>query len=227
MNKLQELTERLTHSTEVVDVATVSINLVLAALLAMALGKVYVRFGTSLSNRRMFAGNFVLLACTTTLIITIVKSSLALSLGLVGALSIVRFRSAIKEPEELAYLFLTIAIGLGLGANQTEMTITSVGLITGFISLKGLRQKTQQHQNLFLNVVSRTPDSLKLSDVTRVLSANCSSVDLRRFDERTDGVEASFLIELDDIAGLEKSTEALRELSESVQVTFNDHRGII
>ena len=52
---------------------------------------------------------------TTMLIITVVKSSLALSLGLVGALSIVRFRAAIKEPEELAYLFLTIAIGLALG----------------------------------------------------------------------------------------------------------------
>jgi len=56
----------------------------------------------------------------------IVKSSLALSLGLVGALSIVRFRAAIKEPEELIYLFLIIAIGLGCGANQ--LIITSVGI---------------------------------------------------------------------------------------------------
>ena len=46
-----------------------------------------------------------MLGITTTIVITIVKSSLALSLGLVGALSIVRFRAAIKEPEELVYLF--------------------------------------------------------------------------------------------------------------------------
>ena len=51
-------------------------------------------------------------------VILIVKSSLALSLGLVGALSIVRFRTPIKEPEELIYLFLAIAIGLGFGAGQ-------------------------------------------------------------------------------------------------------------
>ena len=56
----------------------------------------------------------------------IVKSSLAFSLGLVGALSIVRFRAAIKEPEELVYLFLVIATGLGLGANQTKITILGV-----------------------------------------------------------------------------------------------------
>ena len=62
----------------------------------------------------------------------IVKSSLALSLGLVGALSIVRFRAAIKEPEELVYLFLIIAIGLGCGANQLVITVIGI-LISLFI----------------------------------------------------------------------------------------------
>ena len=84
----------------------VVIALSLSALLAYFLGKLYVRYGTSLSNRSHFASNFVLITTTTTLIIMIVKSSLALSLGLVGALSIVRFRAAIKEPEELSFLFI-------------------------------------------------------------------------------------------------------------------------
>ena len=53
-------------------------------------------------------------------VITIVKSSLALSLGLVGALSIVRFRTPIKETEELIMLFINLAIGLGLGASKGE-----------------------------------------------------------------------------------------------------------
>ena len=60
---------------------------------------------------------------TTMFIITIIKSSLVLSLGLIGALSIIRFRTAIKEPEELTYLFLAIAIGLGLGANQRTIIL--------------------------------------------------------------------------------------------------------
>ena len=94
------------------------LSLVLAALLGVILGQAYIRFGQSLSNRRLFARNFLLLTVTTTLIISIVKSSLALSLGLVGALSIVRFRAAIKEPEELAFLFLAIAIGLGLAPDR-------------------------------------------------------------------------------------------------------------
>ncbi len=227
MNKLQEIADRLTHSSEVVDVTTVTVNLLIAAMLAFLLGRVYIRYGTSISNRRMFAANFIMLACTTTLIITVVKSSLALSLGLVGALSIVRFRSAIKEPEELAYLFLTIAIGLGLGADQTQLTVISCGLIAGLIVVKGLRHKSQFHQNLFLNVASHGPNPVQLAQVIEVLKRNCDRVDLRRFDERKDGVEASFLIELDDLSRLEKSTAELRRISESVQITFSDHRGVL
>ena len=52
-----------------------------------------------------------ILSITTFLVISVVKSSLALSLGLVGALSVIRFRTPIKEPEELSYLFLAIGIG--------------------------------------------------------------------------------------------------------------------
>ena len=79
----------------------------------------------------IFSKNFIILGLTTTLVITIVKSSLALSLGLVGALSIVRFRAAIKEPEELVYLFLVIATGLGCGAGQ--LRITSIGIFLAII----------------------------------------------------------------------------------------------
>lgn len=60
------------------------------------------------------------------LVIFVVKSSLALSLGLVGALSIVRFRTPIKGPEELVYLFLSIAIGLGFGAGFTNLTTLTI-----------------------------------------------------------------------------------------------------
>ncbi|MBK8502327.1 MAG: DUF4956 domain-containing protein [Saprospiraceae bacterium] len=81
------------------------INLMVAAILAFALRVFYVQFGTSVTNRRKFSMNFIPLALTTFVIITVIKSSLALSLGLVGALSIVRFRAAIKDPEELTYLF--------------------------------------------------------------------------------------------------------------------------
>ena len=111
------------------------INLLLTAVLAIVLNHIYVRYGTSLSNRRLFGRNFLLLTMTTMLIISIVKSSLALSLGLVGALSIIRFRAAIKEPEELSYLFLAIGIGLGFGANQGLITCIAFIIISVIVIL--------------------------------------------------------------------------------------------
>ena len=62
------------------------------------------------SDRSLFSKNFIFISLTTMLIITIIKSSLALSLGLVGALSIIRFRTAIKEPEELMF-YLSHCLG--------------------------------------------------------------------------------------------------------------------
>ena len=111
-----------------IDIQGFVISLLFAAILSFLVQLFYIKYSSSLSNRKEFAKNFVILGVTTTIVIMIVKSSLALSLGLVGALSIVRFRAAIKEPEELVYLFLIIAIGLGCGANQLIITTTGIFL---------------------------------------------------------------------------------------------------
>ena len=112
------------------------INILITAILSEILAYIYKQFSKSFSNRNITSNNFVYVALTTMLIITVVKSSLALSLGLVGALSIVRFRTAIKDPEELAYLFLSIAIGLGLGANQRYVTMVGFVIIVLIIIIK-------------------------------------------------------------------------------------------
>ena len=124
------------YSLEAIDLSQFLLNALIGALLSWLVSMYYKRFGSSVSNRSQFANNFILLALTTMLIITIVKSSIALSLGLVGALSIVRFRAAIKEPEELIYLFLVIAIGLGMGADQAAITIVAFVLIMSILIIK-------------------------------------------------------------------------------------------
>ena len=128
-----------------IDIDNFIINLIVAIILSFLVQITYNKTSRSLSNAENFSKNFVILGLTTTIVITIVKSSLALSLGLVGALSIVRFRAAIKEPEELVFLFLIIAIGLGCGAGQINVTLigTLVSIIIIFIFKysKGNKQK--------------------------------------------------------------------------------------
>ena len=78
------------------------------------------------------------------------KSSLAFSLGLGGALSIVRLRTPIKEPEELAYLFIAIAMGLGLGANQTLPTIVAGLMLLGVMAVLGTYWNQQDGKHIYL-----------------------------------------------------------------------------
>ena len=94
------------------SIPTLVVNLLLDAGLSLTLAWYFLHYGKTLSNRASLARILPFISLTTVLIISVVKSSLALSLGLVGALSIVRFRTPIKEPEELAYLFMAIGLGV-------------------------------------------------------------------------------------------------------------------
>ena len=112
------------------------IALLLSLVLAYIVKFTYIKVSRTLNDKEYFSETFVPLAIITTLVITVIKFSLALSLGLVGALSIVRFRAAIKEPEELVYLFFVIAIGLANGANQFLLSIISTIIIVIFLFVR-------------------------------------------------------------------------------------------
>lgn len=227
MNKFQTFQEFLTTQSIQVEWLGFIINLLLTAILAWILSRLFVRYGSSLSNRGMFASNFVLLAMTTMLIITIVKSSLALSLGLVGALSIVRFRAAIKEPEELAYLFLAIAIGLGFGAGQRLITLSAFVVIVGVLILRTMRQKLTQRPNLYLTVTSNNPAKVALEQIVSILNDHCSLVNLRRLDENKDMIEIAFLVEFESFEKLSASKSALYKLDDGMKLAYLDNQGIV
>jgi hypothetical protein len=194
------------------------VQILLTVVLSMALGFVYVRYGNALSNRKSLAKTFVLLSLTTMLIITIVKSSLALSLGLVGALSIVRFRTAIKEPEELAYFFIAIAIGLGIGAQQVIPTmIGTVALMLVAFSINRSKQK-EVLQNLILQFDS-AKSGADFEKVVGILTPHCEQIELKRLDENTSASEISFAVIFNDLKALVKAKDELQAAFPSV--TFN------
>lgn len=227
MNKIETFQEFLASQGSVISIWGFVLNLVLTALLAYILSWIYVKHGNTLSNRNMFAKNFIIMAMTTMFIITVVKSSLALSLGLVGALSIVRFRAAIKEPEELSYLFLTIAIGLGLGADQRLITITSFIIIVSIIWLRNIFHKKEENQNLHLTISSQNKENVGLDKIIELLKKYCNVVNLKRFDETGDMIEASFLVEFENIEQLYNSKSELQELNDAVKITFLDTKSIM
>ena len=222
MDKIETFENFLTTQSIQVPVFDFVLNLILALTLAYILEKIYIKFGNALSNRTMFASNFLVLAATTMLIISIVKSSLALSLGLVGALSIVRFRSAIKEPEELTYLFLTIAIGLGFGANQRLITIVGFIVVAVIIIIKNYSKRSKDDYNVYVTVSGNTQTNVDLDRIVNVLKEHCSMMILKRFDENQTTLEALFLVEFSNFDQVVKSKSVLRNLDESIKISFLD-----
>jgi len=209
-----------------IDFQTFLVNLALSALFAYILGLVYIYWGASLSNRRKFAANFIIITVTTTFIILVVRSSVALSLGLVGALSIVRFRAAIKEPEELAYLFLAIGLGIGLGDNQRLITTLAFAFAIVILGLLKLFRRSRADANMHLNITTFPPSKIGLKDVQDALKPYCPKIRLLRFDENDRLLEMSFLVEFKKLDDLGAAREALQRLSDKIDITFLDNKGV-
>ena len=198
------------------------INSLIIVLLCVLLGFTYQRVAKSLSNKKDFASNFMVLAFTTMLIITIVKSSLALSLGLVGALSIVRFRAAIKEPEELSFLFFAISIGLGLGANQVAIVLIAFSVFMVILWGRYFLQKNDSLENMFINIDSESENKVSLNVVTNILNSHFKKYQLKRLDEQNTSVEMSFVIEAKKPEDLEKFRNELLETYPNCNLSFLD-----
>ena len=205
------------------------INLVIGFILALLIKFHYKKYGSTLSNRNEFSNVFIFVLLTTVLVISIVKSSLALSLGLVGALSIVRFRTPIKEPEELAYLFISIAAGLGLGANQTIPTIVSVIFILVSMTILKFR-KVEKEKNMYITInyeITSEKETVKILDhINQIISNELNSFDLRRVDTSQNSIELNYLVNLKNIKSLEKIIEKLQKDYPKISINYLDQNQV-
>ncbi|MDR1193361.1 MAG: DUF4956 domain-containing protein [Peptococcaceae bacterium] len=209
--------------TETVSVIELGTDLVLSALLSGLVYLAFLQFGDTISSRRQFGRIFFLVAVCTTLIIAVIKSSIALSLGLVGALSIVRFRAAIKEPEELAYLFLCVAIGLGFGAGLRIVTLFGSLVILVILVLRGLISPKRLNEAYNFNVSGK----FSLGQVTEILRPSTRELRLRRSDSGPDKVSMMFAAEFRSLARMEAAIAELRALDPEAVVSFISNSALI
>ena len=162
---------------------TTAVYLVVGGLLALYLRALYNRCSSTISDTESVTRIFPLLTVVTTAVIEVVQTSLTLSLGMVGALSIVRFRAAIKEPEELVYLFLCIAIGLALGAHQPFLAIMLVVVSSVFIVGMHLTRGRRRSQGLLLTVSGETETYFTDdAQAVAVLTDIANGFTIQRFD---------------------------------------------
>lgn len=190
---------------------TIIVTMVLALVLGCAIAWVYRR------NYRgvMFSGNFTLTLIMMTLItapvVLCIKNSVALSMGMVGALSIVRFRTAVKDPLDTAYMFWALTTGILLGAGQFLLTVVAMVLIA--IMMTVLVNIQSKGVNSYLLVIRASAEAER--SIAQLVSGiriqklksktvNGSSVEMT-YEVRVDKPDA-LLNRLQSVAGVQDAT---------------------
>lgn len=169
------------------------LGLLLAFVLSMFLRFHFRFFGTGYSSNKDTGDIIPMLTLIVTLIISLIQSSLTLSLGMLGALSIVRFRTPIKEVEELTYLFMAIAIGIGIGAGQLMITTSAVFFILLIYGIFRYLNPRHNFPNLFLCVESSTSNDFVLpQNISEILKKAEIPHILKRFDSSDQGMFCTF-----------------------------------
>ena len=146
----------------------------------------------------MYSSNFALtligLTLVTTLVIMAVTSNVILSLGMVGALSIVRFRAAIKEPVEIVYLFWTIAAGIVVGAGLIPLALIGSAII-GIVLYVMASRKT--HESPYM-LVLRLSDESGEEKVMALVRENAAKTVVKAKTVSKSGIEVSAEVRLKD-----------------------------
>ena len=218
------------NSNSEIDLSLIVLNLFCAFIISLLIKFHYKKCSTRLTNREDFSNLFPFITLTIVLVIYIVKSSLALSLGLVGALSIVRFRTPIKEPEELAYLFICIAAGLGYGANQTIPTTVAVLLILLLVYLLKIKKVRTNNKNIFLNLEIEKKDNINTSEITKninqILRSENDNFNLIKLDIANDIFQATYIINIKDLDKLELINKSIQSKYPNVKINFVDQNQV-
>lgn len=155
------------------NIASVSIlDMAIALALAFGIGLfiffVYKKTYQGVMYSSSFGTTLLALTMITTVVILAVTSNVVLSLGMVGALSIVRFRTAIKEPLDIAFLFWSIAVGIVLAAGMIPLAVIG-SVIIGVILLVFVNKKS--HCNPYIVVIS-CADSMTEKKALDMLQSN-------------------------------------------------------
>lgn len=210
------------------NVTAVSVlDMVLAMALAFCLGMfiylIYKKTYAGVMYSSTFGVTLVALTMITTLVILAVTSNVVLSLGMVGALSIVRFRTAIKEPLDIAFLFWAIAVGIVLAAGMIPLAVFG-SVIIGIIILVFSNRKDSSNPYI---VVLNCNDHSSETEAVKYLQSNTKKCTVKSKTARQGNIELSMEVRLkDDNTDFVNTLSEIEGVESAVLVSYNgDYMG--
>lgn len=195
------------------SVVDILIGMVFALVIGLFIFMVYQKTFNGVMYSSGFALSLVGLSLVTTLVIMAVTSNVVLSLGMVGALSIVRFRAAIKEPLEIVYLFWAIAAGIVIGAGMIPLAVIGSAIIGILLILFANRKMHENPYILILNCQHEKSEEEALAMAGKALkkfmvkskTVNAAGIELTA-EVRLQDAATSFVNRLQDIDGVSNVT---------------------
>lgn len=220
---MQELNSLNFTVSSSIDIISFMVTMIGVFIISLIVSRHYHKCFPHISRSQSMGKTLIVISLVTFLIITVVKSSLALSLGLVGALSIIRFRTPIKEPFELAYLFMAIAIGLGFGAEQIAPTVVVILFVLGILTLFQSKLIKAEEASFFIYInLDKKLSSQEIQDKMSQLNRHdLTPLKIKRVDQVATGTQFTLVANIsdDEILGL---NTVLSEVFSPTSVTIVD-----
>ncbi len=191
--------------TGTISVQSILLSLITAFMISIFIIWIYKKTYTGVVYSKSFSLSILMLALVTTLIIQTISSNIALSLGMVGALSIVRFRTAVKEPVDTGFMFWAITAGIMAGANLYLASIIGslmLGILYYICYMMGLKMNSK-----YL-VIVKYDDSVE-DDIKNILS-KLKKYKLKSKSKSKNNVEMTFEVELND--GTQKLVDKISKI---------------
>ncbi len=201
-----------------VSLIDMAIALALAFGLGLFIHLVYKKTYSGVMYSSSFSLTLISLTMITTLVILAVTSNVVLSLGMVGALSIVRFRTAIKEPTDISFLFWAIAVGIVLAAGMIPLAVGG-SVIIGVVILVFANRKSSDNPYI---IVLRCVDQESENMATKFLESNVRRAVIKSKSVEKGSIELNY-----DVRLSEENTSFINSLSEmegvqsAVLVSYN------
>ena len=141
-------------------------GLIVLTIQILVINHIYINYSHSKENKYKFSRNFLLFGMAMYLIVLVIKTSLALSLGMVGALSIIRFRTAVKEPEQIVHFLMITGISIAIAA---EKELLSILLTLSFTLISIIQSKRHiepiESEKKYIRVIVEDVQDINLNNI--------------------------------------------------------------
>ena len=195
---------------------TILFSLLLAFVIGLFIAFVYRKNYRGVMYSNNFTLTLVLMTMITCPVVMCIRESIALSMGMVGALSIVRFRTAVKDPLDTAYMFWALTMGILLGAGQFFLTaLTVVGIAVLITVLVMIQSK---HQGSFLLVVRMGEEA------DRAASQIIGGIRIQKLKSKTvssNGIEATYEVRLDKPDAILNKLRSVQGVYDATLVSYS------